>query len=52
MTTSARAMARRKTFGAGLQFVADRGVIQHADAQFLQPLAEPLGVGVEQFARW
>ena len=37
-----------KNLDARLQFVADRGVKEHANAQFFQPLAEPLGIGVEQ----
>ena len=39
-----------KNLGARLQFVADRGVEEHADAQFFQPLAEPLRIGVERLS--
>ena len=39
-----------KHLDAGRQFVADGGMIEHADAQLLEPLAEPLGVRVERLA--
>ena len=39
-----------KHLDAGRQFVADRGMIEHANAQLFEPLAEPLGVRVESLA--
>ena len=48
MTMSARSMAWRKTADARLQFVADGGVIKHPNAQFFEPPAEPLRIGVER----
>ena len=50
MMTSARSIAWRNDGDARLQFVADGRVVEYADAQLLQPLAEPLGVGVEKSA--
>ena len=46
-TTSARSIARRNTSAHGSNSSPTVRVEEHADAQFLQPLAEPLGVGVE-----
>ena len=49
-TRSARPIARRNASAHGFQLVAHRGMEQHANAQFLQPLAEPPGVRVEKSA--